>query len=73
LLSESLAIPAASVILPGRALCETAITLMSQGLNSYLLLNTSTIVSVVAKVFKGILKTWSLGIWEDCRKERRKE
>ena len=52
---------AAEITLPGRAECQIVITLTSWELNFYLLLNTSKIIFMVAKVFKGILKTWSLG------------
>ena len=46
---------------PRRAECQIVITLTSWELDFYLLLNTSKIIFMVAKVFKGILKTWSLG------------
>lgn len=58
---RSPAVLAAKIILPGRAECQIVITLTSWELNFYSLLNTSKIIFMVAKVFKGILKTWSLG------------
>ena len=49
---------------------QAAITLTSREVNSYLPLNTSTIIFVVMKVFEGILKTWSLGTGEDAGRKR---